>query len=1239
MESKDNPSKPFVFPVMKKTIEDLFTKSKITKNDIEAFQDKYWEQLVPNFSQALKLLDIHRVPRHNILWSINDRLMDAIKARVDSKADDCDQKKCQKLWQKLIKTGIVYIHHPYMRSLIMQVLGKMNSIKERHVNLIVDNKYLYDDAPLPVLRHIWVAHPHKFQEELDKVIATFQSTWSSAILDALSMSIMSTASTTADLVPILYWPPRRRRRDPSIVRIVEMIGEGQVLYDKTISILRDQCIKCEKAAYSLMEQQIKSTIGNNNPSEEIDEQPPPAKRSRQRFSSKEKSSDIIQPSASQPIPYIPLAFMPNQPSVASATLCTLRFDLLMSLNEAKIDRLCVPDRIHRFVWCLDACVRNRRIDQRHASELAYHLQLQRRRWAKETADECHESYESNENISGEMFKRGHSSSSRGKNSKSGKTNRKQSPTSAEKHCNSEDLEKIADVNLLEKDMHMACRDPWVVYTICTSLIRYVLSGLYEDKLPRDIPEVHLLVHLLVLGLGDDLIPYSCLQSKTKENSISKRNSTTTTVTSSTPSSSLSSDIDDPTLSCPSKALISHILPAVAQLQVLTWRAQVAEEILTLSNSLWPTNSLENTTTSSNSSSGGSGAGGGSTPSNNNNNTNQRSTSHESKESFNPSSSSSSSSSSSPSSSLTTSPPLVWQKRIKDATQCVNITVPSGYLAHPIGYLILQYHCLFCLERNELATLRALLKLAVTLAQSRVNRSNPHHHNNKSTIQSQPITPTKLYCTDSLISNNKFGLSVIFRWRPEVLQALVLGISRLPQSAPAFVDIDRNTHITEGSVESLNDNTGQSDSDNNSSNISSLVRTNSMMSNIIPNNELGNNSIGFTNVLNPTCQNTNPESYSTITGSIVTRANLAGLLRSSLPLINDVQLLALAQVALLVPGPTNTNLGTSGMSNSGGTNVSSIHPLSSGTTTSTTATTTTTDLSSINESVSSAPSLSEREKLVNTLARHCNITSVGSTGTLPTTDSNLLFESSTQQSSTVAGSTGSYKSSNPRVLAALDVLRKDIEKSHNSLASPLTPTNLVGIKTGPGGYSSSASSLNASANLLTNFTGFQMPDAWVAPSPRSPLSSNKYSRFGADSLQSSNNTSTSLTNTSLSSCYSSSSTSSYGLHLPIGTPLTNPGLMGATPHLSNLHIGQGQMPSLRKLPTLTPSPEILSSLSSSSREFRTPLSPNPIHHQRNKFGTDTLYASCPSPAVHRPGASHDNSNIVISRSPSPPPPPS
>nr|CAH8862712.1 unnamed protein product [Trichobilharzia regenti] len=1086
MESKDNPPKPFVFPVMKKTIEDLFTKSKITKDDIEAFQDKYWEQLVPNFSQALKLLDIHGVPRHNILWSINDRLMDAIKARVDSKPDDCDQRKCQKLWQKLIKTGIVYIHHPYMRSLIMQVLGKMNSIKERHVNLIVDNKYLYDDAPLPVLRHIWVAHPHKFQEELDKVVATFQSTWSSAILDALSMSIMSTATTTADLVPILYWPPRRRRRDPSIVRIVEMIGEGQVLYDKTISILREECTKHEKSAFSLLGQQIKGGVTTGNSSvDETDE--PSAKRSRHRTSSREKLPETQSPNSnSNPsIPYIPLAFMPNQPSFASATLCTLRFDLLMSLNEAKIDRLCVPDRIHRFVWCLDACVRNRRIDQRHASELAYHLQLQRRRWAKEAAAAA---------VANEKQEAVHEESERcrGKNAKSSKSGRKRSPSNsaAEKNCDAgETGSRLCDANLLERDMHMACRDPWVVYTICTSLIRYVLHGLYEDKVPRDIPEVHLLVHLLVLGLGDDLVPHYCLQSSKSKETHSGGSGKRSTPSSSSSMSASSSD--DPVLNCPAKALISYILPAVAQLQVSTWKAQVAEEIITASNSVWST---------------GVEVSGGTVSTSSQRQSSSSSSSHESsRESINP----------------PPPPPLVWQKRIKDATQCTSISIPPGYLAHPIGYLILQYHCLFCLERNELATLRALLKLAVTLAQTRGSRASSSgggssgssgSHNKPTTpnpsssaassssssstaAAAAATTPTKVHHhhQPDIPVYNKYGLSVVFRWRPEVLQ-----------------------------------------------------------------------------------------------------------------------------IALLMPGPTSS----SGIVSAGASSIAggaSTYPSSS---------------DNVSELASPAPTvLSEREKIVNTLARHCILTPTGTATAATTTpaavnDSNLLYESTGSQAggggiSASGAASGSYKSTNPRVLAALDALRRDIERCHNSLALPLTPTNLVGIK--PGGYSSSSSS-SSSNNLFTNFSSFQMPDAWISPSPRSPQSSSKYSRPTVDSIQSSANSSGYSTSYS-----SSSSSSSYGLHLPIGTPLTNPGLMGATPSLSNLHVGQSQVMTSRK-PSQPPPPPL------NPGEFRTPLSPNPFHQQKSshnsRFGPDSSYASCPSPAVHRSSTSQEMM-MIIPRSPSPP----
>ncbi|VDP91579.1 unnamed protein product, partial [Echinostoma caproni] len=320
--------KPFVFPVMKKAIESLFTKPHITKEDIELFQDRYWEQLVPNFSQALKLLDIHGVSRHSILWA-----------------------------------------------LVSQVLGKTNSIKERHVNLIVDNPYLYDDAPLPVLRHIWVAHPHKFQEELHKVITRFQSNWSDALLDTLSMAVCSTASSTADLVPLLYWPPRRRRRDAAIVRIVEMIGDDQVLYEKIVNILREECMRAEQTAH-----QQASTALASVTAKEPNTPPPPPKRRRRLDSTSSNNSNRDKVTNE------------SSPALISATLCTLRFDILMSLNEAKVDRLCVPDRIHRLVWGLDACVRNRRIDPRHASGLAYHLTIQRQR-AKRASEDAAQSLE------------------------------------------------------------------------------------------------------------------------------------------------------------------------------------------------------------------------------------------------------------------------------------------------------------------------------------------------------------------------------------------------------------------------------------------------------------------------------------------------------------------------------------------------------------------------------------------------------------------------------------------------------------------------------------------------------------------------------------------------------------------------------------------------------------------------------------------------------------------------------
>ncbi|KAF4801654.1 Negative elongation factor B [Turdus rufiventris] len=49
--------------------------------------------------------------------------------------------------------------------------------------------------------------------------------------------------------------------------------------------------------------------------------------------------------------------------------CTLRAELLMSLHDLEISEICTVDPCHKFTWCLDACIREKFVDNKRAREL------------------------------------------------------------------------------------------------------------------------------------------------------------------------------------------------------------------------------------------------------------------------------------------------------------------------------------------------------------------------------------------------------------------------------------------------------------------------------------------------------------------------------------------------------------------------------------------------------------------------------------------------------------------------------------------------------------------------------------------------------------------------------------------------------------------------------------------------------------------------------------------------------
>ncbi|XP_077987149.1 negative elongation factor B-like [Glandiceps talaboti] len=49
--------------------------------------------------------------------------------------------------------------------------------------------------------------------------------------------------------------------------------------------------------------------------------------------------------------------------------CTLRAELLMSLHDLEVHEICSVDPCHKFTWCLDACIRERFVDEKRSREL------------------------------------------------------------------------------------------------------------------------------------------------------------------------------------------------------------------------------------------------------------------------------------------------------------------------------------------------------------------------------------------------------------------------------------------------------------------------------------------------------------------------------------------------------------------------------------------------------------------------------------------------------------------------------------------------------------------------------------------------------------------------------------------------------------------------------------------------------------------------------------------------------
>ncbi|NXK11092.1 NELFB factor, partial [Herpetotheres cachinnans] len=116
--------------------------------------------------------------------------------------------------------------------------------------------------------------------------------------------------------------------------------------------------------------------------------------------------------------------------------CTLRAELLMSLHDLETGEICNVDPCHKFTWCLDACIREKFVDNKRARELQGFL---------------------------DGVKKGQ--------------------------------EQVLG------DLSMILCDPFAINTLALSTIRHLQDLVGQDTLPRESPDLLLLLRMLSLGQG------------------------------------------------------------------------------------------------------------------------------------------------------------------------------------------------------------------------------------------------------------------------------------------------------------------------------------------------------------------------------------------------------------------------------------------------------------------------------------------------------------------------------------------------------------------------------------------------------------------------------------------------------------------------------------------------------------------------------------------------------------------
>lgn len=204
---------------------------------IEEFQNEN-EILLPSLRPMLPLLDLHGIPRLDFHMSVMEALRDTLIKKINEIGQKCEGKQKEKKLKELLSKSFPVIKIKPLRPVVLAVLKNMTEISDKYLEVILNDKELYEQCDTEVKRQIWKDNQSLFGDQVTPLFTKYIKRKEQMLFDYQSKANQFFSSS-----------PKVRRQDEIIKELSHMIGNNLKLYDMILQFLRTLFLRSKNVHY------------------------------------------------------------------------------------------------------------------------------------------------------------------------------------------------------------------------------------------------------------------------------------------------------------------------------------------------------------------------------------------------------------------------------------------------------------------------------------------------------------------------------------------------------------------------------------------------------------------------------------------------------------------------------------------------------------------------------------------------------------------------------------------------------------------------------------------------------------------------------------------------------------------------------------------------------------------------------------------------------------------------------